>query len=121
MLKKGLADAQGAAAAGRGGGAGGGLDGLSNVFGAPDLIPRMAANPQTAGFLSDPGFMAKLEEIRRDPNAMTKHLSDQRVLTVMGMMMGIDIKSGPGGGEPAPPRPRPRPARGAAARARKRS
>ena len=109
MLKKGLADAQGAAAAGRGGGAGGGLDGLSNVFGAPDLIPRMAANPQTAGFLSDPGFMAKLEEIRRDPNAMTKHLSDQRVLTVMGMMMGIDIKSGPGGGEPAPaPAPAPR-------------
>ena len=78
----------------RGGGAGG-IDGLANVFGAPDLIPRMAANPQTAGFaVRDPGFMAKLEEIRRDPNAMTKHMSDQRVLTVMGMMMGIDIQSG---------------------------
>ena len=53
--------------------------------------------------------MAKLEEIRRDPNAMTKHPSDQRVLTVMGMMRGSTLRAGrAAASRRRRPRPRPR-------------
>ncbi|MAM02905.1 MAG: Holliday junction branch migration DNA helicase RuvB [Myxococcales bacterium] len=41
--------------------------------------------------------MAKLEELKRDPGAISRHLNDKRILSVMGMLMGVNIKttSGP--------------------------
>ena len=34
-----------------------------NVFGQPDVLAKIAGNPQTASFLADPGFVAKIDEV----------------------------------------------------------
>jgi len=86
MLTKGLEDAKREQNSG-------GLGGLGNVFGAPDVIAKIASNPQTASFLADPSFMMKIQELQRSPDAIQKHLSDPRVLQVMGMLMGVNIQT----------------------------
>jgi len=90
MLTNGLQDAKREQARDE---ASGGMGGLGNVFGAPDVLQKIASNPQTAPLLADPSFMAKLEELKRDPGAISKHLSDQRILSVMGMLMGVNIQT----------------------------
>ena len=69
----------------------GGMGSLGNVFGQPDVLQKIAANPQTAAFLADPGFVAKIQSLQRNPSAIGQHLQDQRVLQVMGMLMGVNI------------------------------
>jgi stress-induced-phosphoprotein 1 len=107
MLVKGLDDAKAQAQRGGGGGGGGGgmEDQLGTLFSRPDLLQKIAGNPQTAGFLADPTFIAKLEELKRDPQSINKHLQDQRILSVMGMLMGVNIQApGAGGAEEPPPK-----------------
>ena len=89
MLTNGLADAKREAERD----AAGGMGQLGNVFSAPDVMQKIAANPQTAPLLMDPSFMQKLEELKRDPNSISKHLGDQRILSVMGMLMGVNIQT----------------------------
>ena len=72
-------------------GGAGGLGGLGNVFSSPDVISRIASNPQTASFLADPSFMMKIQEIQRDSSAIQKHMQDPRILQTMGMLMGVNI------------------------------
>lgn len=81
MLTKGLEDAK--AEAGRAGG--GGLGGLANIFGAPDVLQKIASNPQTAAFLSDPSFMMKLQQLQSNPESIGQHLQDPRVMQVTHM------------------------------------
>ena len=107
MLTNGLADAKREAEREE---ASGGMGGLGNVFGAPDVLQKIASNPQTAPLLADPSFMAKLEELKRDPSSINRHLNDQRILSVMGMLMGVNIQTADGAGpeteapsKPAPP------------------
>jgi len=90
-------------------GGGGGMGQLGNVFGAPDVVAKIAANPQTAPLLADPSFMAKIEELKNNPNSIGKHLNDQRILSVMGMLMGVNIQTpdGFGGGDPMATDPPP--------------
>ena len=62
MLTKGLEDAKREASA-KGGGDDGGMGSLGGVFGQPDVLAKIAGNPQTASFLADPGFVAKIDEV----------------------------------------------------------
>ena len=71
----------------------GGMGSLGDVFGQPDVLQKIAANPQTAAFLADPGFVAKIQSLQRNPSAIGQHLQDQRVLQVMGMLMGVNIQT----------------------------
>jgi stress-induced-phosphoprotein 1 len=91
MLTKGLDDAKREAAAASGGA--GGLGQLNAMFQSPDLFAKIAGNPQTAAFLADPSFVAKMQELQRDPNTLQMHMQDQRVMQVMGMLMGVNIMS----------------------------
>lgn len=90
MLVKGLEDAKAAASSAD---KGGGLGGLGNIFGAPDVLSKIASNPQTAGYLSDPSFMMKLQQLQQNPESIGQHLSDQRIMQVMGMLMGVNIQT----------------------------
>merc|ERR1719482_268565 len=81
------------------------MGGLGGVFGQPDVLAKIAGNPQTAPFLADPTFVAKLDELRRDPKAISRHMQDQRVLQVMGMLMGINIQTPDSMGRDATPAP----------------
>lgn len=90
------------------------MGGLGNVFGQPDVLQRIASNPQTAGFLADPGFVHKIQELAANPSAIGNHLQDQRILAVMGMLMGINIQTAdptpsPAAAKQAKPEPKPEP------------
>ena len=113
MLTKGLEDVKREGEAAK---ADAGMDGLGNLFGAPDVMAKIAANPQTAAYLADPTFVAKLSELARDPKALNRHMSDQRILSVMGMLMGVNITTpdmhGAGSAAAEPPKkkePKPEP------------
>ena len=107
MLTKGLDDAKREAEREKGAG---GMAGLGNVFSSPDVISKIVSNPQTAQFMADPTFMMKIQEIQRDPSAISKHMQDPRILQVMGMLMGVNIQTPdsmgadmPSASAPAPP------------------
>lgn len=106
MLTSGLNDAKREAEKEKGAG---GMGGLGNVFAAPDVISKIVSNPATAPFMADPTFMMKINEIQRDPSAISKHMSDPRILQVMGMLMGVNIQTPDsmgaemGGASSAPP------------------
>ncbi|KAK4156170.1 hypothetical protein C8A00DRAFT_30983 [Chaetomidium leptoderma] len=78
------------------GGAGGAFDstggGLGNMFSDPNLIQKLASNPKTSALLGDPGFMAKLQAIKQNPNNMQDLFSDPRMISVLGVLMGVDME-----------------------------
>ncbi|KOO28322.1 stress-induced protein sti1-like protein [Chrysochromulina tobinii] len=116
MLTKGLADAKKEAERDKGAG---GLGGLANIFGAPDVISKIASNPQTASFLADPSFMMKIQQIQRNPDSISMHMNDPRILQVMGVLMGVNIMTpdsmGDGFGASSSAAPTPPPSRKAPA------
>ena len=80
-----------------GAGNGGGMDmGLGKIFNDPGLIGKLQANPKTRDAMRDPAFMAKIQGLQRGGGAMgADMLSDPRMLTVLGVAMGVDIVSRP--------------------------
>jgi len=82
--------------------------GLGGMFSDPQLIQKLAANPKTSKFLADPSFMAKLQQIRSNPNDSQAMFQDPRMIQVLGVLMGVDMSmmdsAGMGGmGEPGGP------------------
>lgn len=76
--------------------------GLGNMFNDPQLIQKLASNPKTSSLLADPGFMAKLQRLKQNPNSIGEEMRDPRFLQVMSVLLGIDMSFGaPGetGGE----------------------
>lgn len=66
------------------------------------MIQKLASNPKTRSFLSDPSFMAKLQQIQQNPLMSQDLFSDPRMIQVLGVMMGVDMDLREGGpdGEP---------------------
>lgn len=73
------------------------------------MIQKLAANPKTSSYLADPAFMAKLQQLRQNPNAMGEALQDQRFLQVMSVLLGIDMQFSERPTEDAPPAQMPPP------------
>ena len=63
--------------------------GLGSMFNDPQLIPKLAANPKTSGFLADPAFMAKLQRVRQNPSSVAQEMQDPRFLQVMSFIFGM--------------------------------
>lgn len=53
---------------------------MSNPLFGPQLWDKLAANPETAALLQDPSFKTVLDELKSDPTALSKHITDPRVL-----------------------------------------
>lgn len=68
--------------------------GLGNMFNDPKMIEKLAANPKTAGLLADSAFMAKVQSLKSNPNAMGEMMGDPRMLQVMGVLLGVDMSFG---------------------------
>lgn len=81
----------------------GGDGGFGNMFNDPGMYGKLAANPKTAAFMRDPQFLAKLERLKKNPADMGAELGDQRILTAMGVLLGVDMSFGgpPEGGKAA--------------------
>jgi stress-induced-phosphoprotein 1 len=75
-----------------GGGMGGDMDGgLGGMFNDPSLYQKLAANPKTAPLLADHEFMAKLQQVQKNPKDIGLAMQDPRFLQVMSVMLGIDM------------------------------
>jgi stress-induced-phosphoprotein 1 len=66
--------------------------GLGQMFSDPNIIQKLASNPKTSGFLADPTFMAKLQQMQKNPQMTTDFFSDPRMITVLGVLMGVDME-----------------------------
>lgn len=79
------------------------MGGLGSMFNDPQLYQKLAANPKTAGLLGDSQFMAKLQNIKNNPNASQELFSDPRMLQVMSVLLGIDMQMGEDFAKNGPP------------------
>ncbi|ETV95660.1 hypothetical protein H310_11079 [Aphanomyces invadans] len=61
---------------------------MAAAFG-PDMFAKLAMNPRTRGFLEDPAFVRKLQDIQQNPNKLNEYMSDQRVMTVFAELLGF--------------------------------
>lgn len=68
------------------------MGGLGQMFNDPNLIQKLASNPKTSSLLGDPAFMAKLQAVKNNPQDGEMLFSDPRMLTVMGVLMGVDME-----------------------------
>ena len=69
------------------------------MFNDPQLLQKLARNPKTSSYLADPSFMAKLQQLKQNPNDIGQVMGDQRFLQVMSVLLGIDMSFGqPGEG-----------------------
>ncbi|CAK7896915.1 heat shock protein Sti1p [[Candida] anglica] len=66
--------------------------GLGAMFSDPNLISKLKSNPKTAEMMKDPELVAKVLNMQQNPSANpTQLLSDQRMMTIMATLMGIDL------------------------------
>ncbi|KAK6431261.1 Hsp90 cochaperone [Oleoguttula sp. CCFEE 5521] len=68
--------------------------GLGSMFNDPKMMEKLAKNPKTSAFLGDSAFMAKLNGLKTNPNAMGEAMGDPRFLQVMSVLLGIDMSFG---------------------------
>jgi stress-induced-phosphoprotein 1 len=73
---------------------------FANPFARPDLMQKIAENPKLRSYLGQPDFVAKLQRLQHDPQAMSDMFTDQRLMAVFGELLGINMQGefGEGGG-----------------------
>ncbi|WFD33540.1 Hsp90 cochaperone [Malassezia cuniculi] len=86
-LKKGLADVERARDASDPSAS------ISRMFSDPQMMEKLAANPNTAPLLADAAFVAKLREIQTNPTSAVTAMNDPRMFQVVGVLMGLDLKA----------------------------
>lgn len=71
----------------------GGGAGLEGMFRDPNLMGKLAANPKTATFMRDPSFVDRIKNLQSGKADMTSMMADPRMMTALGVIMGIDMVS----------------------------
>jgi len=69
----------------------GGDGGMGQMFNDPNMFAKLAANPTTAAYLSDPTFMAQLNKLKQNPNNVNEALKDPRMMQVIGVLLGLNL------------------------------
>lgn len=69
---------------------GGGLGQIAKLLARPDLIEIMQRHHQLSSFLAQPDFMVILTELQTDPQALMKHLNDDRVQLLLQELMRMN-------------------------------
>ena len=64
-----------------------------NMFG-PEFMAKLHMNPQTRPLLSQPDFMAMLQDMGSNPSNMSKYLADPRLQQALSVGLGINMMSG---------------------------
>lgn len=78
--------------------------GLGKIFSDPNLMNKLKSNPKTAEMMNDPALVAKVLQLQQNPKAgMQTMLSDPRMMTIMGVLMGIDLDMFQGKDAPGKP------------------
>ncbi|OQR92565.1 hypothetical protein ACHHYP_03500 [Achlya hypogyna] len=87
---------------------------LAGAFG-PDMFAKLAMNPRVRHFLNDADFVRKLTEVQKNPSKLNEYMNDQRMMTVLGELLGIGGMMSRDDEPEAPPTPKETPAPKAAA------
>merc|ERR1711959_98535 len=101
-LKKGLEDV-------RKEGSRQGANQITDMFKKPEVMARLHSDPQTAGFMKDPQFMASFNMALANPSMFTQLMqADQRFMACLQVGLGLQMQQEPGS---APPPPQPKKAK----------
>uniref|UniRef100_A0A8C4QIB8 Stress-induced-phosphoprotein 1 n=1 Tax=Eptatretus burgeri TaxID=7764 RepID=A0A8C4QIB8_EPTBU len=66
---------------------------FTNPFAQADLKQRLATDPRTRNWLSDPSYQELLRELQRSPNMLGSKLQDPRVMTTLSVLLGFDLSA----------------------------
>jgi len=78
---------------------------VGNLFGNPaEMERKLKADPRTASFFNDPSYRVLLNSMANNPQALMQNMQDQRIMTTMSVLLGIDLSNiGGAGQQPAEP------------------
>lgn len=62
----------------------------SNPFNSPDIFVKLASDPRTKKFLYDPEYLKILQELQSNPQSLGTRLQDDRVLTTLSVLLGMN-------------------------------
>ena len=95
VCKKGLAEVKVAMDKEDGAFGSGGDMGLGKAFSDPQMVKKLENHPKTGPMMKDPAFAAKIRQLQAGGGKtdLQGMLADPRMLTVLGVLMGIDIVS----------------------------
>ncbi len=68
-------------------------NGLGKMFSDPNMLGKLATNPKTKEFMKDQTFVEKLKALQGGQTDVSSMLQDPRMMTVLGVLMGIDLVS----------------------------
>jgi len=68
-------------------GMGGQMNQMAALFAAPDAISKLVANPKTAPYFADGGFVQKLQAIQKNPSLLQSSM-DEKIIMCMMVLMG---------------------------------
>ena len=71
---------------------------IKALFSDPSLVAKLAAHPKTRNYFAQPDFMQMLGEVQKDSDKLGAYMSDQRMMDVLGVAMGVDISATGAGG-----------------------
>lgn len=74
---------------------------MGELFG-PSMWVKLQADPTTRPMLADPSFVAKLQALQSNPNAMGTMLQDPQLQKALSVILGINLASAGGPGPSGP-------------------
>jgi stress-induced-phosphoprotein 1 len=71
--------------------------GMGKLFSDPGLMSKLEQHPKTKGYMVDPSFRSRIVALQASggKQGLQEMMGDPRMLTVLGVIMGIDIVSLP--------------------------
>lgn len=74
----------------------------------PQMLARLALNPKFREYMNDPSYMAQLQMLQSNPQALGSMQNDPRMMETLSFLLGIPLQGpggpgGPGGPSGSPP------------------
>lgn len=68
--------------------------GLGQIFNDPSWIAKLAANPKTKEYLSDPTFLQRIQGMsnQNNPTALQDAVNDPRIMEAISVILGLGTK-----------------------------